>query len=230
MSHLPQRPWSSHELIWPVDGVLRAFLQVPEYSHGARSLEAILDMSHLVGRTHFDPSLLPPLHQLDMHVDGNAFMALVQHQQVLGTKLEQIAMQIHQSYLCEELNKIDKQGNPVKLGDRPSLQRWEGLSELYKTSSREQAASYPTLLAAVGCGFEEGNSDQGFQFSAPEIERLARMEHERWIQERRIKQPDHPDLVSWSELPKEEKDKDIRFIMAIPDILSQAGLRIVRLL
>jgi hypothetical protein len=212
------------------DGVLRAFLQVPEYFHGARSLEAILDMSHLVGRTHFDPSLLPPLHQLNMHVDGNAFMALVQHQQVLGTKLEQIAMQTHQSYLCEELNKMDKQGNPVRLGDRPSLQRWEGLSELYKTSSREQAASYPTLLAAVGCGFAEGDPDPVFQFSPPEIERLARMEHERWVQERRIKQPDHPDLVSWSELPAEEKDKDIRIIKAIPAILSQVGLQIVRLL
>ena len=63
------------------DGVLRAFLQVPEYYHGARSLEAILDMSHLVGRTHFDPSLLPPLHHLNLHVNGNEFMNLIQHQQ-----------------------------------------------------------------------------------------------------------------------------------------------------
>jgi hypothetical protein len=212
------------------DGVLRAFLQVPAYSHGARSLEAILDMSHLVGRTHFDPSLLPPLHQLNMHVDGNAFMALVQHQQVLGAKLEEIAMKIHEFYLREELAKKDEKGNTPKIGDRPSLQYWKELSDLYKKSSREQAASYPTLLAAAGCGFEEGNPDSDFQFSPSEIERLARMEHERWMQERRIKQPDHPDLVSWSELPEEERDKDIRTIKAIPDILGEAGLRVVRLL
>jgi hypothetical protein len=132
--------------------------------------------------------------------------------------------------LSEELAKTDDQGNAPAIGDRPALQYWEELSDLYKKSVREQAASYPTLLAAAGCGFEEGNPDSDFEFSPPEIERLARMEHERWMQERRIKQPDHPDLVSWSELPQEEKDKDIRTIKAIPDILGQAGLRIVRLL
>jgi hypothetical protein len=212
------------------DGVLRAFLLVPEYAHGARSLEAILDMSHLVGRTHFDPSLLPPLHQLNMHVDGNAFMAFVQHHQILGTKLEEVAMKIHEFYLDAELGKRDEQGNAPKIGDRPSLQYWKELSDLYKKSNREQAASYPTLLTAVGCGFEEGNPASPFAFSPSEIERLARMEHERWMQERRIIQPDHPGLIPWSELPEEEKEKDRRTIEAIPAILGQAGLRVVRLL
>ena len=213
------------------DGVLRSFLQVPGYSHGARSLEAILDMSQLVGRTHFDPSLLPPLHQLNLHVDGNAFMDVIQRQpqQLLGEKIEEIAEAIHELYLREELAKKDRQGNRAKISDRDSLRHWKDLSELYKNSNREQAASYPTLLDAAGCGIEEGSDGSGFKFSEPEIEKLARMEHDRWIQERRIKQPDHPDLVSWSDLPKEEKDKDIRVIEAIPGILAKVGLRVVRL-
>lgn len=204
------------------DGVLRGFLQVPEYYHGARSLEAILDMSQLVGRSHFDPSLLPPLHQLNMHVDGNAFMALV--------KVDEIALEIHELYLSEELAKMDSQGNTQKIGARPALEHWENLDDLYKKSNREQAASYPTLLAAAGCSLKEGNPDPDFKFSQVEIEGLAKMEHERWMQERRIKQPDHPCLVPWSELPQEEKDKDIRTIKAIPKILGRAGLRVVRLL
>ena len=212
------------------DGVLRAFLRVPEYYQAARSLQAILDMSHLVNRTHFDPSLLPPSHHLNLHVNGNEFMNLIQHQQILGAKLDEIAREIHELFLREELAKKDDSGKPIyQMGDRPSLYHWDDLSDLYKNSSREQAASYPTLLAAAGCGFTEGDPDPGFKFSDAEIEKLARMEHDRWIQERRIKQPDHPDLKSWEELNEEEQEKDIRTIKAIPEILKKAGLRVVRL-
>ncbi len=56
------------------------------------------------------------------------------------------------------------------------------------------------------------------------------MEHERWMQERRLKQPDHPDLVTWEELSDEDKEKDIRTVQAIPTILGKVGLRVVKLL
>jgi hypothetical protein len=83
-------------------------------------------------------------------------MALVQHQQILGAKLEEIAMEIHELYLKEELAKTDANGKPLfKIGDRPSLHLWDDLGDLYKKSNRERAANYSTLLAAVGCGFEE---------------------------------------------------------------------------
>ena len=157
-------------------------------------------------------------------------MNLIQHQQILGAKLDQIAKEIHELYLKEELAKKDDNGKPLyRIGDRPSLYHWEELSDLYKNSSREQAANYPTLLAAAGCGFAEGDPDPEFKFSDDEIEKLARMEHERWMQERRIKQPDHPDLKPWEELSKEEQDKDIRTTKAIPEILGTVGLRVVRL-
>ena len=42
------------------DGVLRALIKVPLYKHGARSMEAILDMSLLNGRSCFEQSCLPP--------------------------------------------------------------------------------------------------------------------------------------------------------------------------
>lgn len=211
------------------EGVLRAFLQVPEYSHGARSLEAILDMSQLVGKQEFDPSRLPPLRNLNLHVDGDAFTALVQHHEKLGAKLEKIAQEIHARYLKEELGKKDKRGHVVKIGDWDSLRYWEKLDDRFKKSNREQAASYPILLAAVGCNFEEGAPDKSFSFSDNEIKILAQMEHDRWLQERRLLQPSHPDLVPWSKLPQEEQDKDIRTIKAIPEILGTVGLKVIRL-
>src|SRR6185295_14813736 len=96
-----------------------------------------------------------------------------------------------------------------KLGDRPSLRPWADLDELFRNSSREQAAYYPTLLAAIGCNIEEGLSTSPVILTSEEIDRLARMEHERWIEERRLKQPDHPDLKPWDKLDDETKQKDI---------------------
>jgi hypothetical protein len=58
-------------------GVLRAFLSIGHYVHGARSIEAIIDMSALSGRLRFERSALPPHHQLSLHVDPNEFLSHV---------------------------------------------------------------------------------------------------------------------------------------------------------
>lgn len=58
-------------------GVLRALLDVPSYLHGARSMEAIVEMSGLAGRLRFERSALPAAHQLALHVDAEAFWALI---------------------------------------------------------------------------------------------------------------------------------------------------------
>jgi hypothetical protein len=212
-------------------GVLRAFLQVPKYFHGARSVEAILDMSRLGNRPHFDPSLLPPLHQLNLHVDGDAFTALVQHQQLIGEKLEEIAREVHERYRKEELAGKDKKGKAIYTGKEPKLQSWEILEELYKKSKREQAAGFPMLLAAARCGFEKEDDkpEPKFEFSPPEVAKLARMEHERRLQERRIKQPDHSALVPWSKLDEKDRERNANAVRAIPEILGKVKLRVVRL-
>jgi len=51
--------------------VLDAFLQVDEYFHGARSMEAIIDMSLLSGRQQFELSALPANWQLHVHVHSS---------------------------------------------------------------------------------------------------------------------------------------------------------------
>jgi len=59
------------------EGVLRAFLLVGEYIHGARSMEAILEMSSLSGKPRFERSSLPARQQLAVHVDAEVFLQLV---------------------------------------------------------------------------------------------------------------------------------------------------------
>jgi hypothetical protein len=55
-------------------GLAKAFLSVGRYRYGARSMEAIVKMSALSGKTMFDRSSLPPKDQLDLHVDAKAFL------------------------------------------------------------------------------------------------------------------------------------------------------------
>lgn len=58
-------------------GVLNAFLEVPSYVHGARSMEALVEMSSLSGRLRYERSALPAQHQLGLHVDAEEFLDLV---------------------------------------------------------------------------------------------------------------------------------------------------------
>ncbi len=59
------------------DGVLRALLGVGEYIHGARSVQAVIEMSTLSGKPRFERSSLPARRQLALHVDADEFLDLV---------------------------------------------------------------------------------------------------------------------------------------------------------
>jgi len=56
--------------------IVHAMLHVPEYKHGARSMEAILDMSRIDGSS-WEPVSLPSHSQLALHVDADEFIKLV---------------------------------------------------------------------------------------------------------------------------------------------------------
>lgn len=58
-------------------GVLRAFLGIGEYIHGARSMASIVRMSALSGKPRFERASLPARRQLALHVDADKFLALV---------------------------------------------------------------------------------------------------------------------------------------------------------
>jgi hypothetical protein len=57
--------------------VLRAFLGVAEYIHGARSMVAIVRMSALSGKPRFERASLPAQQQLALYVDAEQSLALV---------------------------------------------------------------------------------------------------------------------------------------------------------
>jgi hypothetical protein len=73
LKHHPGLRHSGTEELAIDEKVLQAFLYVPEYKHGARSMETLIMCSRLEDAERFGPSCLPPKEQLTGHVDTDAF-------------------------------------------------------------------------------------------------------------------------------------------------------------
>jgi len=58
------------------DDILRAFLCIPKYHHGVRSMRILLELCQTQSGT-ISQSVLPLIEQLNMHVDGKTFVDLV---------------------------------------------------------------------------------------------------------------------------------------------------------
>jgi len=100
-------------------------------------------------------------------------------------------------------------------------------------------------LRAIGCyaatAARGGSQDAITEFSHPDVELMAEMEHQRWMAARIIagwtfaKGPrdvikrTSPFLVEWDELcPEGVKDYDRQAVRIIPGILERQGLKIFR--
>jgi hypothetical protein len=224
-------------------GVLRAFLLTREYKHGARSIEAILAMSQLAGKTSFERSSLPPEAQLNLHVDGHDFFALMHHLELDKDLLEKLAEAFHEMF-CEELYaKGWTYGPATREGkkEHSSLRPYSQLSEDDKEQNRDNVRDIPNKLASVGYVMLPARSSEApAKFLSDEIEKLAEAEHNRWMQEkldtgwqyaattdkaRKL----HRRLVSWRELSENDKDKDRALVRGIPRIIAKAGYTMVKL-
>ena len=72
--------------------VLTAFLCTSKYRFGARSMEAILMMSHLNGKTRFESSSLPSLNQIELHVDSSDWEQTLEGKSDLTKRVDKAAL------------------------------------------------------------------------------------------------------------------------------------------
>jgi len=201
-------------------GVLRALLGVGRYEHGARSMESILAMSQLAGRRAFERSALPSEVQLDLHVDGREFLALVQKIELEGDLLERLARAVHEVF-CESLRAEGYVRGAVTDPRRKrhtSLVPFGELAADEQEQNRGNARDIPNKLAAAGYVMVPARSNAPpFRFPGGELERLAEMEHERWLLAklaagwRWARRTDktkrlHQDLLPWRALSARERE------------------------
>jgi hypothetical protein len=223
-------------------GVLRALLHTREYKHGVRSMEAIVAMSLLAGRSSFERSCLPAEAQLDLHVDGREFLSLAQQIELEGDLLEDLAEAAHDIF-CE-----GRMRDGWKLGPRndaekthPLLVPYADLPETYKEANRVNVRNIPKKLAAAGyVMIPSRSSEPPLEFPPDDLETLAHLEHELWMEDRfaagfALGVPTdedlrrNPYLVEWEEVPEEIKNTDRDLVRGMPQIAARAGYAIVKL-
>ena len=149
--------------------------------------------------------------------------------------IERFARAIHAKYLENE------QARGVQMGSRDTMRPWEELSEDSRQSNRAQAIGFSEVMRRRNWMLMPvGDADPEFAFTDEEIEELAKAEHERWQRERASRgfrygpvfdrdELWHPAMVDWDQLDQENREKNRQFVLNMPQVLAQAGLRIVRL-
>lgn len=125
----------------------------------------------------------------------------------------------------------------------PRFRPWELLPDSLKRSNRHFAGYARTILQTVGLDVRPADADDiepVLQFTAEEINRMAPLEHGRYVAERLLdgwrlgEQNDpvartNPTLVAWDHLTPENQEKDRDNIRLLPRIFAAAGWKIVRL-
>jgi voltage-gated potassium channel Kch len=148
--------------------------------------------------------------------------------------VETLARAIHDHYLVESVTRHESPAT------NPSAVAWEELPDRLKAANRRQAEDIGRKLAEIGCALAPRvEPELTFAFKDHEIERLAVMEHERWLRDLLsdgwtrgpVRDPTrrrHPDLDSWDNISEVAKEKDRDAVRNLPRILSAAGFQIVR--
>jgi hypothetical protein len=235
-------------------GVLRAFLEIPRYKHGVRSMESLIAMSQLAGRGQYERSCLPAEEQLNLHVDGRHFLALVGQIELEGELLEKLAEAAHAVY-ASDLKALGRTAPYAAMS-------YAELPEEIKQQNRDLLRDIPSKLARIGCIMCPAHSNEPpFTFPGDALDTLSEAEHERYVQakveagwrwgpETDAKAKLHKSLLPWrqqsdeerarrysptiaaamgsEELPEEEKEKDRSMVRGIPSILARAGYAIER--
>jgi hypothetical protein len=148
--------------------------------------------------------------------------------------VEDVAKAVHERYV----RAAQARGDTV--ATNPSMVPWEALPEYLRESNRSQVADIGNKLRRINCAVVPTIDAAPFAFRDDELDRLARLEHERWRQERTQQgwrygsvrddqRKLHPDLVDWVELSDESADKDRDAVRDIPRLLRATGFQILRL-
>ena len=238
-------PPEAHGLL--ADGVGIAYVCAERDADGVATTLAL----HPAARAHGVPVVLvlddddrglgPSLTQserLPSHVSvfGLVRRALPPELLVRGTT-EVLAMAKHEHYLATELAK------GADVTSNPSATSWERLPESLRESNRAFADRIAEKLDAARCMLVPepfaSADDNGFAFTADEVEDLAQSEHRHWCADlerdgwrlgevKDAERKRHPLLVPWHELPESEREKDRAPVRELPKFVARAGFEIVR--
>jgi uncharacterized membrane protein len=152
---------------------------------------------------------------------------------------ERLAQAIHDTYGAAHEVGAEAAVVPSQVpGGTGPLGRWDELSEEFKESNRAQAREIGEKLAAIGCLMVPTfDPALDFAFDDDEMQQLARLEHERWLDERTAQgfefgpvrgERTRPDLVPWEQLSDEARLRNMQSVQRIPGLLTRIGFQVLR--
>jgi hypothetical protein len=151
----------------------------------------------------------------------------------LDEGLDTLARAIHANFVEERLAE-------GRSREEASLQDWDRLSHDLRESNRQQADHIPVKLRAICCTCMKPSPDAVpvTEFSEMEVELLARMEHDRWVAERRLagwrdgprdtSRRTTPHLADWTVVPASVQEYDRGAVRQIPALLDLVGEKVYR--
>jgi len=183
--------------------VMRAFIKIPKYNHEIRSMQAIVEMSNLKGKTKYEPSALPSSQQLSLHVSEHYFSNLILRDIHFLEKSKLLPDIILSSYQKELKLLFPPQVNSIfELSDKQKID--------LKNNIQNFVNRIPEILNILDYGFVQNNEK-------PEIEKIA-------INGEKIQK--------LSEIPSNEKfilKTDLNLIEKLPQIMKEVGFNLYKL-
>ena len=227
--------------------LLNALLRVKHYRQGARSLEKLIEMlRNEDSQLTLHRSNLPRAAQLAIHVEVEEFMQLMLGKAGNVTALDDAAVEKIAAAIHETWRALSKDEG---WSMQPRLDKcYAKLAEIDKEDNRAAARRMPEVLALIGLGLRAPGEGEEAALPAEELEallgqnmdRLAEAEHDGWMEHRAKNgwryaetrdnaRKLHPDMLSYTTLPEQEKGKDRNTIRHYPNFAARPGYRIVRL-
>jgi hypothetical protein len=217
-------------------GLLTALLEVGHYRNGARSMEKLL--AHLRGPEGEPPSraLLPHRDLMEMFVrEVDDFYRLLRPMNSLSGKVLDLAVAIHGEFCKRHAGETGI--------DPKSLKPWDELTPELRHSNIAAAERITEILALIGCTVEAGEFPEAERKAMGKvieehIDLMAVEEHNGWWDTKRADgwrygpvrnndRREHPLMIPFGQLPEPEKDKDRNSMRDYPNLLGNAGFRIV---
>ncbi|OAP58293.1 hypothetical protein AYL99_07383 [Fonsecaea erecta] len=211
--------------------VLDGLLLTPTYRHGLRSLKAIIALSKVTGKRHFERAALPPEAQLGLHLDYPTFMECSRYNTMSVRLRESISEKLHDVYVEIRRGMAVTAEEKQALAKDLSLVPWASLTEELRESTRAHTVDIPRKLRMISCFLAEvdGPREAVVSFSDDELTFLAEKEHERWNAERLqnqwhqgkrdAQQRTSPFLIPWRDLAQKWRNVDREMVKSYPTIL-----------
>lgn len=122
-------------------GVVQAFLQVKQYEHETRSMQAIIEMTRISPRGRFQKSSLPAYSQLNMHVNAAEFLDLVNRAEFAGPEDPREAVSQRRASASTSSRRLSETAGPAR-SPRPAE------SDVQPASAQSRSTS--TLSNVIG--------------------------------------------------------------------------------